>query len=92
MLVSPGRGVMSQAVHGHRMARRHIAPAGDAKSRPGITPCGLIRDCRFPSSIAAGVTSGEERKGSGLLSSSPVGAKRILRQRQLDPNPKTAER
>jgi hypothetical protein len=25
---------------------------GYAKSRPGMTPCDLIRDCRFPSSAA----------------------------------------
>jgi hypothetical protein len=43
-----------------------MASDGNAKSRPGITPCGLIRDCRFPSSVAV-VISGEERKGSGLL-------------------------
>ena len=43
-----------------------MAPAGNAKSRTGITPCGLIRDCWFPSSVAV-VISGEERKGSGLL-------------------------
>jgi ATP-dependent DNA ligase len=29
-----------------------MAPAGNAKSRTGITPCGLIRDCWFPSSVA----------------------------------------
>jgi len=45
---------------------RHTHPAGNAKSRTGITPCGLIRDCWFPSSVAV-VISGEERKGSGLL-------------------------
>jgi hypothetical protein len=44
-----------------------MAPAGHAKSRPGITPCGLIRDCWFPSSIALVIISGEERKGSGPL-------------------------
>jgi putative oxidoreductase len=43
-----------------------MAPAGNAKSRPGITPCGLIRDCWFPSSVAV-MISGGERKGSGLL-------------------------
>jgi hypothetical protein len=43
-----------------------MAPAGNAKSRTGITPCGLIRDCWFPSSVAV-LISGEERKGSGLL-------------------------
>jgi len=43
-----------------------MAPVGNAKSRTGITPCGLIRDCWFPSSVAV-VISGEERKGSGLL-------------------------
>ena len=48
-----------------------MAPAGHAKSRPGITPCGLIRDCWFPSSIAVLVMSGEERKGSRLLRKNP---------------------
>jgi hypothetical protein len=43
-----------------------MAPAGNAKSRTGITPCGLIRDYWFPSSVAV-VISGEDRKGSGLL-------------------------
>src|ERR1700726_1484703 len=35
------------------------------KSRPGITPCGFIRDCWFPSSITLVIITGEERKGSG---------------------------
>jgi hypothetical protein len=25
------------------------------KSRPGVTPCGFIRDCRFPSSVACSI-------------------------------------
>jgi len=33
------------------------------KSRPGMTPCGFIRDCRFPSSAAA-ILTGERCKGS----------------------------
>jgi hypothetical protein len=33
------------------------------KSRAGMTPCGSIRDCRFPSSAAAMITD-EQRKGS----------------------------
>jgi hypothetical protein len=49
-----------------------MAPAGNAKSRTGITPCGLIRDCWFPSSVAV-VISGEERKGSGLLRKDSAG-------------------
>ena len=32
---------------------RYGDEAGYAKSRPGMTPFGLIRDCRFPSSAAA---------------------------------------
>jgi hypothetical protein len=36
------------------------------KSRPGVTPCGFIRDCRFPSSAAIIIT-GECRKGSAVL-------------------------
>jgi hypothetical protein len=43
---------------------------GRKKSRPGMTPCGLLRDCRFPSSAAAMIT-GERREGSsawGLVS------------------------
>jgi len=43
--------------------RASLAPAGNAKGRPGITPYGLIRDCWSPSSVAV-VISGEERKGS----------------------------
>jgi hypothetical protein len=35
------------------------------KSRPGVTPCGFIRDCRFPSSAAIIIT-GELRKGSAV--------------------------
>jgi hypothetical protein len=41
-------------------------PARNAKSHTGITPCGLIRDCWFPSSADVKI-SGEEREGSGLL-------------------------
>ena len=35
------------------------------KSRPGITPCGLICNCWSPSSVAA-MTTGERHKGSAL--------------------------
>src|SRR5450631_14677 len=35
-----------------------------------MTPCGLIRDCRFPSS-AAGITTDERRKGSACRKLSP---------------------
>ena len=49
-----------------------MAPVGNAKSRTGITPCGLIRDCWFPSCVAV-LISGEERKGSGLLRKDSAG-------------------
>ena len=47
--------------------------AAHAKNRPGITPCGLIRNCWFPSSVAVVTISGEQRKGSGLLRKQSAG-------------------
>jgi hypothetical protein len=49
--------------------------AGDAKSRPGMTPCGFVRDCQFPGSVAAIIT-GEWRQGSAYRRKRPPGTKR----------------
>ena len=61
---------------------RRAVLATNAKSRTGITPCGLIRDCWFPSSVTV-VISGGERKGSGpLLGRIPPAARRQRTARQ----------
>ena len=39
-----------------------MVPDGNAKSRTGITPCGLIRGCWFPSSVAVVISGGERKR------------------------------
>jgi hypothetical protein len=64
-----------------------MAQVGNAKSRTGITPCGLIRDCWFPSSVAV-LISGEERKGSGLLRKDSAGRSAPAQGSPALPTPK----
>jgi hypothetical protein len=64
-----------------------MAPVGNAKSRTGITPCGLIRDCWFPSSVAV-LISGEERNGSGLLRKDSAGRSAPAQGSPALPTPK----